>query len=369
MTDPIRLGVVGAGSIALRCHFVHLPMPDVADKVKITAVCDPVLERAQAAAAKFDVLHAYETFEEMLDAKVVDAVSICSPIGVHFEQGMLAVQHGVHVHFNKTMTTTVDEADELIAAAEAANVKLVASPGQMLRRRYQAMKQQLEVGAIGEMVWAITGAAFGQYHEQEKGVRDGDDVLSNINPAWYFRKPGGGPMYDMLVYSMHSLTGILGPAKRVTAMSGVRIKEREFRGEMLPTDMDDNTIMVIDFGNSKFACAYGVAAGSVKGPLPAIFGTQGLLNEATVNGEPLEYEGRDLEKEVGFYATLPHVTEPHWRLGEEHVFEDVMQFVDLLRDGTPTVATPEHARHVIEIFDAAYRSADSGATQQLRTTF
>ena len=105
MSDTVRLGIIGAGSIALRGHFPHLTMDDVSDRVRITAVCDPVLERAEAAAAKYDVLHAYRTAEELLAANIVDAVSICSPIGYHFEQGMLAVNHGVHVHFNKTMYT------------------------------------------------------------------------------------------------------------------------------------------------------------------------------------------------------------------------------------------------------------------------
>ena len=55
----------------------------------------------------------------MLAAGVVDAVSIASPIGMHYAQGMLAMEHGVHCHFNKTMTTTVDEANRLIDAARA----------------------------------------------------------------------------------------------------------------------------------------------------------------------------------------------------------------------------------------------------------
>ena len=54
---------------------------------------------------------------------------------------------------------------------------------------------------------------------------------------------------------------------------------------------------------------------------------------------------------------------------EAHVFEDIMQLVDLIRDGTPTTSTAEHARHVIEIFEAAYRSAEAGQAQALRTTF
>ena len=60
---------------------------------------------------------------------------------------------------------------------------------------------------------------------------------------------------------------------------------------------------------------------------------------------------------------------PHLEQEESHVYEDIMQLVDLVRDGKPTLSTAEHARHVIEIFDAAYRSAESGQAQTLRTTF
>ena len=38
-------------------------------------------------------------------------------------------------------------------------------------------------------------------------MRQGDDPLCNIDPSWYYRKPGGGPLYDMTVYAMHGLTG------------------------------------------------------------------------------------------------------------------------------------------------------------------
>ena len=370
MSDTVRLGIIGAGSIALRGHFPHLTMDDVSDRVRITAVCDPVLERAEAAAAKYGVPHAYRTAEELLAANIVDAVSICSPIGYHFEQGMQAVDHGVHVHFNKTMTTTVDEADQLIAAADAKGVKLVASPGEMLRPRHQKIKQLIDDGALGQLTWAVTGAAFGTYHEDEARVRGGDDPLTNINPAWYFRRPGGGPLYDMTVYGLHAMTGILGPARRVTGFSGVRVHERPFKDQMLPTDMDDNTLMVLDFGDAFFGFVYGVAAGGLPNMgRPLIFGTEGVINGSNINGQPIEYAGKELDDEYGMNGSLPHGFGKHKEMEESHVYEDVMQLVDWILDDTPTVATAEHARHVIEIFDAAYRSAETGAAQELRTTF
>jgi len=372
MSNAVRLGIVGTGSISLRGLLPHLTMEDVQDRVNITAVCDPVPGRAQAAAEKFGVPHAYETYEELLEANGVDAVSIASPIGFHYEQGLMAIEHGVHMHFNKTMTTTVAEADDLIVKANANDVKIVSSPGQMINPLLNRIRELVQEGALGTLTWAVTGSAFGTYHQQESTVRHGDDVLTNVNPAWYFRKPGGGPLYDMTVYGLHSLTGILGPAKRVSAFSGVRLHEREFQGETLQCDMDDNTLITVDFGNALFAMVYGVAAGGIPDSWhPMIFGTEGMIKSGTLNGESIEYPGSDeaAQHRYGPVAMLPHVVGQHREMEEAHVYEDVMQLVDLVRDDIPTVATAEHARHVIEIFDAAYRSAETGQAQELRSTF
>jgi predicted dehydrogenase len=370
MSDILRLGIVGAGSIALRGLLPHLTMDDVQDRVHVVALCDPVISRADAAAAKFGVPAAYPDMQSMLAAGGLDAVSIASPIGLHYEQGVMAVEAGLHVHFNKSMTTTVDEADDLIARARKRGVKLVSSPGELIHPRLQRVKELVQEGALGRLTWAITGSAFGRYHEQEASVRLGDDPLTNINPAWYFRRPGGGPLYDMTVYGLHALTGVVGPAKRVTAMSGVRLKEREFRGEMLPTDMDDQTLMVLDFGDAFFAYVYGVAAGQIPGlGRPTIFGDKGVINGATLNGEQIDYPRREDVLAHNYAAALPHVVGAHRDMEEAHVYEDVMQLVDWVCKDIPTVATAEHARHVIEIFDAAYRSAASGSVQELRTTF
>ena len=231
----------------------------------------------------------------------------------------------------------------------------------MLRPLNQRIHELIQEGVLGTLCWAATGAAFGTYHERE-GVRQGDDVLSNINPTWYFRRPGGGPLFDMTVYGLHSLTGILGPAKRVTAMSGVRIHEREVRGEMVPCDMDDNTLILLDYGEALFALVYGVAAGTlVQFGSPTFFGTRGTIQGSTLNGQEIEAPYGN--------NTLPHVVGPHQEIQEAHVYEDIMQLVDWVREGKPTIVTAEHARHVIEIFDAAYRSAQTGQAIELQSSF
>jgi predicted dehydrogenase len=173
----------------------------------------------------------------------------------------------------------------------------------------------------------------------------------------------------MTVYGLHTLTGILGPVKRATAMSGIAIREREFQGQAYPTDADDNSMILLDFGDSVFALAHGTVAGGVSEfGQPSIFGTKGTIAGLKLNGEPLDYPGR--VEGVSPVELLPHVKDtPHAKMQEAHVFEDLMQLVDLVRDGTPSNATPEHARHVIEIIEAGYRAAETGVTQELKTTF
>jgi predicted dehydrogenase len=344
-------------------------MEDVQDRVRVTAVCDNVPGRAKAAAEKFGVSQAFDSYEEMLSKGDIDAVTIATPIGLHYAQGKAAIEAGKHVHFNKTMTTTVDEASDLIDTAAARGVKLVSCPGEMLRPHNRRIREMIQNGDLGRLAWATTGAAFGTYHERE-GVRQGDDPLSNIDPSWYYRRPGGGPLYDMTVYGLHALTGILGPAKRVTGLSGVGLTEREFRGKMVPCDMDDNTVMLIDFGNTLFAFVYGTFAGHVvQGFQPSFFGTKGSIVGTEFNGKPIEFPGSDAGHGRTGSAHLPHVVGRHREVEEAHVYEDVMQLVDLVREGIPTVSNAEHARHVIDIIESAYRSAATGQAQNLRTTF
>jgi predicted dehydrogenase len=184
-------------------------------------------------------------------------------------------------------------------------------------------------------------------------------------------------MYDMTVYALHQLTSVVGPARRVTALSGVLVAEREFLGRRIATEADDNTALLLDFGRSRFAVAHGTAAGEISEQFGAgvYFGTEGKIDGVLLNGEPFDYPGRaettdapvtDWEAQM---RVLPHVTGPHREIPESHVFEDIMQLVELVTRGTPTPVTAEHARHVIDIIESGYRAATTERTQTLRTTF
>ncbi len=366
MSERVGMGVVGAGAIGIRGALMHLSQSDVQERVRLAAICDPVPGRAEAAAAKYGVAKWYMTYEELLGDPDVHAITLCTPIGLHYKQGLQAIEAGKHIHFNKTMTTQVDEATDLIEKAKAKGVKVIASPGMMLHPHNRRIRKTILEGHLGTLAWAIAGttAGSGLYHLNEE-FRTGEDILTSVDPTWYFKKPGGGPQYDVTVYCLHNITGILGPVQRVTALSGIAIPERTHHDNVITTEMDDNTILMLDFGNAFSAVIYATVAGSLTvGFQPNIYGTAGSIvgtQFTPTGGAPQDLKGSDDHQ--------PHVSGPHVKMLESHVFEDMMQLVDLIRDDTPSISTPEHARHVIDIIESGYRAAQTGQTQTLRTSF
>ena len=69
MAEIVGMGVVGAGAIGLRGALSHLTLPDVQDRVRVVAVCDPAPGRAEAADQKYGVPAAYRSYEESTDSR------------------------------------------------------------------------------------------------------------------------------------------------------------------------------------------------------------------------------------------------------------------------------------------------------------
>jgi predicted dehydrogenase len=318
--------------------------------------------RAKAAAEKYNVNKYYTSYDEMLADENVDMISLGTPIGLHYEQAVKALNAGKHIHCNKTVTTTVAECDSLMEIAAGKNLHIVPSPGMLMMPHNQRIRRAVLEGRIGDVIMAIAGGGGGQTYHIDEPYRHGDDILTNTNPAWYFKKPGGGPMYDVTVYFMHILTGILGPAKRLSAFSGSKVKEYVFRGETIQNETDDCTLINLDFGDNLHGIIYAIPYGgmnvTVGGFTPVIIGGKGTLMGAKLGDNSLIYDG-DYE---------PNVNAEHKALPQNHVFADIMQTVDIIRTGKPTIVTMDHARHVIDIIESAYESAASGKTIALKHT-
>ncbi len=112
MSVPLRVGVIGTGALGFH-HLRHLRTLD-------GAVVRGFFETDAARAAKVGEelgVTAAASLDALLDD--VDAVSIVVPTPAHFAVAQAALERGKHVLIEKPITTTLDEADALLALAKA----------------------------------------------------------------------------------------------------------------------------------------------------------------------------------------------------------------------------------------------------------
>lgn len=382
MPRKVRTGLIGCGSLSLIGILPQLAEADARERVELVAVCDVNAERARETAARFGVPDHYADAHALIARDDIELVLVITPIAYHHPYALAALRAGKHVYVQKTMTTTYAEAKELVETARARDLTLVAAPGQMLAPAMRSMKALVDGGGLGAVYWAW-GSTPGWNHEYES-TRQGEGVLDSVDPSWYY-KAGGGPLRDVTVYVLHSLTGVLGPVRRVAAMSGTRLPERRWRDKTIPVEVDDNTLLLLDFGNAVFAVAGGHSGHGgrlVQWGAMGIYGSAGAVETLEIeplSGHPTKLHVASAEPPPGlrdlgdgvFVPTewLPHVTDAHAAIPEPHVYADIMHCVDGILDGTPRIASGDHAAHVVEIIERGYLAARTGQTQEIESRF
>lgn len=141
-----RAGIIGCGGIAA----AHARAYHAVEGVELVAVADP-LERARLPfQEKFSVGRAYAGAEEMLEKERLDLVSICLWHPLHALMTTLAARfHPKAILCEKPMATCLREADAMLAACEAANVKLAIGHQRRYNLSWTKAREQIAAGAIG----------------------------------------------------------------------------------------------------------------------------------------------------------------------------------------------------------------------------
>ena len=148
------------------------------------------------------------------------------------------------------------------------------APHILLSPTYRAMHARVRAGEIGGLL-----TARGRY--------------GWAGPDWnrWYYEPGGGALFDLGVYNVTSLCGFFGPARRVTAMTGVAIPERLINGEPMRVQAEDNAHVLIDFGDARFAVVTtGFTMQRYRSPCIELYGTHGVLQMLGDDWAPEGYE-------------------------------------------------------------------------------
>jgi predicted dehydrogenase len=117
--EPLRIGLVGLGTFGQFSAGVYAAMPEV--RIAGIVSRDPA-KRAQHATAWG--ARGFASLEALLEDPTIACVILNTPPYLHSAQGLQAVQAGKHVFMEQPLATEVDDADELLSAAQAHDVKV-----------------------------------------------------------------------------------------------------------------------------------------------------------------------------------------------------------------------------------------------------
>jgi predicted dehydrogenase len=219
--------------------------------------------------------------------------------------------------------------------------------------QFAFMARQLRAGTLGRL--AAGHAMYGH-----------DGMLWS---AWFFQKKGGS-LYDLGVYNVTTMTGLLGPAKAVMGMTGIGTPERTLTdGTRVKVEVADNEMLLIDHGDAVFShiqSGYNYFAsdghsGQTERHTIDIIGSKGHMHLVGYDWAP---HGVDLAT-----ADHPdmerHETDPRgyvWQWGASYIAEH-------LATGRPSLIAGEHAAHVLEVMNACHESQRTGRRVAIRSKF
>lgn len=112
--NKIKIGVIGVGYLGR----IHAAKYSAMEDVDLVGVADLNQQSADTVAQLYGT-RSFTNYRELLG--LVDAVSIVVPTKLHFEVALVCLEHGVDILIEKPMTTTLEEADAIIAKSETYN--------------------------------------------------------------------------------------------------------------------------------------------------------------------------------------------------------------------------------------------------------
>jgi len=143
----IRLAIIGCGRISSQ-HFEAIEANS--NLVELVSVCDLVKEKAEKAANSYGVSY-YLDYLEMLRKEKIDAVSICTPSGLHPKHGMDCAFMGKHVLTEKPIGTSTEEARKLIQVCHENKVQLHVVLQNRLNNTIVLAKKAIEEKRLGKL--------------------------------------------------------------------------------------------------------------------------------------------------------------------------------------------------------------------------
>lgn len=204
ITEPLRLGAIGAGGFGLYALQQFLQVPGT----RLVAIAGTNREASDAMVRRFGMEDVGE-IELLIGHPEIDLVYIATPPFLHFSQARAALLAGKHVICEKPLAMTVAEADELLELAQERDLLCIANLMQRYNPLYEAARHLIESEVLGKCIHG----AFENYAIDE-GLRE---------EHWFWeREKSGGIFIEHGVHFFDLFAGWFGAGQVVAAQRVLR---------------------------------------------------------------------------------------------------------------------------------------------------
>jgi predicted dehydrogenase len=338
---PIGFGIVGTGAIA----DFHAKAIAATANTRVVGVFNRTATNARRFAAAHGVGYVASSVAELVARDDIHAVCITTPSALHREPALQAIRAGKHVMIEKPIDSTVEGADEILAAAQRAGVWV----GSIFQARFgegaRALKHALEAGRFGRLVLCsayVKWHRVPEYYSGWKGRLDED---------------GGGAMINQAIHAIDLLQWFAGMPSEVFAFSTRRVHTN--------IESEDTSCASLRFANGALGC---IEASTAAWP--------GWSRQIEICGEngSASMEDDDIAR-WDFRDAHPHdaaVRAAHARgaMGSgasapmairfEGHLRQMQDFVAAIRERRPPLIDGREARKAVVLVQAIYDSAASG---------
>ena len=362
MSDKIRFGVIGCGSIGP----THMGAIRQIDGAELVAIADTVRDRATAAATKYEVAKVYDSADALLADKDIDAVCLCTPSGMHAEGAIAALNAGKHVVCEKPMEISLEACDRMIAAADTTGKKLTIISQHRFDAATVLVKEAIDSGKLGKIVLADATVKWWR----TQAYYDSGDWRG----TWAM--DGGGALMNQGVHTVDLLQWLAGGVTNLYAQTRTLAHER--------IEVEDTAVAALTFASGAIGTLTATTAAWEGYPVRIdIFGTEGA---AIIEGDRLktlklksgeEFQSEEaaahalsvarggtasVKEEAATRLTVPSggaAADPGAVWGDAHRAQ-IEDFLRAIHTDTQPLIDGRAGRKPLEIITGVYRSSRTG---------
>ncbi len=346
----MKVGVIGCGNIS-PIYLKNMPKFVTLD---VVACADMIPEKARTRAEEFNIPRSCSVEEILADKDIEIIVNLTIP-KAHAEVGLEAISAGKHVYAEKPLAIKKEDGQRLLKEAEKRSLRVGSAPDTFLGGGIQTCRKLIDDGWIGN---PVAGTAFMTCRGHESWHPDPD----------FYYQPGAGPMFDMGPYYLTALVNLLGPVKKVAAITKKTFGERLITsqpkcGTRIKVNVNTHVAGIMEFADGSLVTiitSFDIWAASL--PRIEIYGTEGSIGVPDPNsfGGPVKIFKPALKewKEV----PLSHGYAENSRgLGIADMANAIMRKTEHRANG-------ELAYHILEVMHSFDESSKSGKHIELKST-